>query len=219
MANDVNINVSVWLKEPGKPPENTDSFKNVIFGFEERSPLPLGVVLHKDGTIDISDAANKLDIKFYLKTKLLCDEQGSICTDYGVSFKPVVVGAPYQTSARQLMWIAPGENPPIGEWPSTSGFSSFKHNVYGDESSMSVSINRKELTAETYSYSLAVLATDTKGGKAGALVRDDPQIKNGTTHHFFPPYLLPGLLLGIVLGALGTAVAVLLRDRNRSRPA
>jgi hypothetical protein len=220
MSNDVKIDVSVWLRDPGKQPQNTITFKNVIFGFKEHEKLPSGIVLDPNGTIDISKAVSSFDIKFLLKTKKLCDEHGNSCTDFGVTFKPVVVIPPFQTSARQLMWIAPGEGPPIGEWPSSQGFSNFKHKIEANEVSMSVSVNRKELPEEIYSYSLAVLVADTNVGSIGALVRDDPQIKNGTTlnrtdPHFFPPYLLSGLLLGTLVGILGATVVVLVRARLR----
>jgi hypothetical protein len=203
MANDVYIEVSVWLKDFTQSPENQGSNKNVLFGFKPERKLPSGVSLSNDGTIDISSAAKKFDIHFILKTKALCDQQGSNCSDYVVTFKPVVATPPYQTSSRQLMWIAPGKGPPIGEWPSMKGFSGFAHHIDSTYPRMSVSVNRDELGEDVYSYSLAVLVSKENSNFKSTLVRDDPQIKNGTT--LFPQIVTGGALLvvGLLIGVLG----------------
>lgn len=164
-----NISVSLRLRDSNKKPVTG----NLIFAYEAIGTLPAGISLKDNGNLDIRGfpKTDKLEIEFHLKTTSL----NGAGKDYDIAFKPIVEQGTL-ADAKDLLWIA-ANTKPQAKWAGGGGYQDFRHRVDGNESSMSVVIDRSQLGFDTYCYDLAVCVS--RVAEPSQLARHDPQIRNG----------------------------------------
>lgn len=194
MANDVNIDFSVSVIDQGKPPMDG----NLQYNYKAQSQLPSGVSLKDSGTIDIEHAAKTpFMITFNMATTRI--KQGA--NTYELQFVAPAEGD-HSGDSRELLWITKFGSSPKRAWDGEGGFYSFKANVDGTTSSMSVMVDRSKLDKGWYDYGLAFHLQKANTNGFGYYARNDPQIKNGSPREFSEISMIAVFVGGIIYGLL-----------------